>query len=73
MGFPSSSDGKKSTFNAGGLGSISGLGISPGEGSGNSLQYSGLENSIPWGCKELDTNERISLSYKFPKTGKINL
>ena len=50
MGFPSSSDGKKSTFNAGGLGSVSGLGISPGEGSGNSLQYSLLEDSMDKGA-----------------------
>ena len=34
------SDGKESTYNAGDLGSIPGLGTSPGE--GNLLQYSGL-------------------------------
>ena len=37
-GFPGASDGKESTCNAGNLGSI------PGEGSGNPLQYSCLEN-----------------------------
>ena len=68
MGFPSSSDGKKSTFNAGGLGSISGSGISLGEGNGNSPQYSCLENPMdrrslvgysPWGGKELDMTKRM--------------
>ena len=38
--------GKGSTCNAGDLGSIPGLGRSPGEGSGYPLQYSGLENSM---------------------------
>ena len=46
LGFPSSSAGKESAFNAGVLDSIPGLGISPGEGNGNTLQYSGLENSV---------------------------
>ena len=41
-----SSDGKASACNAGDLGSIPGLGRSPGEGNGNPLQYSGLENSM---------------------------
>ena len=40
------SDGKESAYNAGHLGSIPGLGRSPGEGNGNPLQYSGLENFI---------------------------
>ena len=44
MGFPSSSGGKESACNAGGLGSILGLGRSPGEGKGYPLQYSSLEN-----------------------------
>ena len=44
-GFPGSSDSKESACNAGDLGSIPGLGRSPGEGNGNPLQYSGLENS----------------------------
>ena len=37
------SDGKESAYNAGDLGSIPGLGISPGGGHGNLLQYSCLE------------------------------
>ena len=40
------SGGKESTCNSGDLGSIPGWGISPGEGNGNPLQYSGLENSM---------------------------
>ena len=43
--FPGGSAGKESTCNAGDLGSIPGLGRSPGEGKGYPLQYSGLENS----------------------------
>ena len=45
-GFPGGSDGKESTCNVGDLGSIPGLGRSPGEGKGYPLQYSGLENSM---------------------------
>ena len=41
---PGGSDGKVSACNAGDQGSISGLGRSPGEGKGYSLQYTGLEN-----------------------------
>ena len=46
MGFPGDSAGKESARNAGDLGSIPGLGRSPGEGEGYPLQYSGLENSM---------------------------
>ena len=46
MDFPGGSDGKASVYNAGDLGLSPGLGISPGEGNGNPLQYSCLEN--PW-------------------------
>ena len=46
MGFPCGSAGKESACNAGDMGSIPGLGRSPGEGKGYPLQYSGLENSI---------------------------
>ena len=41
MGFPCGSAGKESTRNAEDLGSISGVGRSPGEGKGYPLQYSG--------------------------------
>ena len=44
MGFPGGSDGKESACNVGDLGSIHGLGRSPGGGHGNPLQYSYLEN-----------------------------
>ena len=46
MGFPGGLAGKESVCNAGDLGSIPGLGRSPGEGKGYPLQYSGLENSM---------------------------
>ena len=42
--FPGGSEGKASAYNAGDLGSIFGLGRSPGEGNGNPLQHSCLEN-----------------------------
>ena len=45
-GFPGGSAGKKSTCNVGDLGSIPGLGRSPGEGNDYPHQYSGLENSM---------------------------
>ena len=44
--FPGGSDGKVSACNAGDLGSIPGLGRSPGEENGNPLQYSCLENPM---------------------------
>ena len=46
MSFPCSSVGKESACNAGDLGSIPGLGRFPGEGNGNPLQYSCLENPM---------------------------
>ena len=46
VGFPGSSVGKPSASNVGDLGSIPGLGRSPGEGNGNQLQYSCLENPM---------------------------
>ena len=56
-----------SASNAGDLGSIPGLGRSPGKGNGNPLQYSCLENPMdvtlvgysPRGRKESDTTERL--------------
>ena len=69
MGFPSGSDGKESTCNAGDLGLIPGLGRFPGGGHGNSLQYSCLKNPheqkslvgcSPWGHKESDMTEWLS-------------
>ena len=49
-GFPGSLDGKASACNAGDPGSIPGSGRSPGEGNGNSLQYSCLENPMDGGA-----------------------
>ena len=46
QGFPGGSDDKASACNAGDLGLFPGLGRSPGDGNGNSLQYSYLVN--PW-------------------------
>ena len=53
-GFPGDSDGKESACNAGDLGSIAGLGRSPGEGKGYRLQYSespGLSDFHFWPLK----------------------
>ena len=61
-----SSEGKESACSAGDWGLIPGLGKSPGEGNGNPLQYSCLENSTDrgalvgyssWGRKKSDTTE----------------
>ena len=46
LDFPGGSDVKVSAYNAGDLGSIPGSGRSPGEGNGNPLQYSCLENPM---------------------------
>ena len=74
-GFPGGSDGKASACSAGDQGSIPGLGRSPGEGNGNPLPYSCLENSMdweapqslvgysPWGCKESDRTERLHFHF----------
>ena len=65
-GFPGSSDGKASACKAGDLGSIPGLGRSPGDGNGNSLQYSCLENSMDrgawWGTIHGITKSQTQLS-----------
>ena len=70
MSIPSSSDGKESACNAGDQGSVPGSGRSPGEGNGNPLQYSCLENSMDrgalwapcslWGLEELDMTEQLT-------------
>ena len=48
--FPGGSDGKASAYNVGDPGSIPGSGRSPGEGKGNPLQYSCLENPMDRGA-----------------------
>ena len=50
LGFPGGSDGKEAAYNAGDLGSTPGSGRSPGEGNGNPLQYSCLENVMDRGA-----------------------
>ena len=50
LGFPGGSDGKESAQNAGDLGSIAGLGRSPGGEHDNPLQYSCLENPMDRGA-----------------------
>ena len=50
MGFPGGSAGKESACNAGDLGLIPGLRRPPGEGNGNPLQYSCLENPMDRGA-----------------------
>ena len=59
--FPCGLAGEESTCNAGDLGSIPGLGRSPGEGKGYPFQYSGLENSMGCIVHEV-TKRRIRLS-----------
>ena len=64
-GFSGCSAGKESSCNAGDLGSIPGLGRSPGERNGYPLQYSGLKNSMDFivcGVAESDTTEQFALS-----------
>ena len=60
------------------LGSVSGLGRSPGEGNGNPLQYSCLKNPVdrgtwlgysPWCRKESDTTERLSTTRVLEESG----
>ena len=50
MDVPGGSDGKVSDYNVGDLGSIPGLGRSSGEGNGNPLEYSCLENPMGGGA-----------------------
>ena len=50
LSFPGGSDGKVSAYKVGDLGSIPGSGRSPGEGNGNPLQYSCLENPMEGGA-----------------------
>ena len=69
QGFPSGSDGKESTTMQEIQVGSPALGRSPGEGNGNPLQYSCLENPhgqrslagySPWVQKESDTTEQLS-------------
>ena len=65
LDFLGGSAGKESACHAGDLGSIPGLGRSPGEGQSYPLEYLGLENSMdpsPWGRKESDMTEQLSIN-----------
>ena len=71
-GFPGGSVVKEYGCNAGNMGLISGSGRSPGEGKGNPLEYSCLENShrqrslvgcSPWGHKESDMTKWLSTQH----------
>ena len=72
QGFPGGSDDKESACSVGDLGSIPGLGRSPGGGHGNPLQYSYLESShgqrsvagySPWGHKDSDMTGGLSIAH----------
>ena len=75
--FSGGSDGIASAYNVGDPGSVPVWGRSPGEGNGNPLQYSCLENPMdggtwlqsigysPWGCKESDTTEWLHFHFFF--------
>ena len=66
MGFSGGSDGKASACNVGDLGPIPGLGRSTGEGNGNPLQYSCLENPLDggawWATVQVVAKSQIRLS-----------
>ena len=72
LGLPGGSDSKESACHERDLGSIPGLGRSPGGGHGNPLQYSCLENPhgqrslagySPWGHKQSATTEQLSTEH----------
>ena len=70
LGFPCGSAGKEYACNAEDLGSIPGLGRSPGEEKGYPLQYSGLENfmdCIVHGVARLDMTERLPHHWLGPR------
>ena len=62
MGFPDSSVGKESTYNAGDPGSIPGSGRATREGIRYPVFWHGEFHGLysPWGYKETDTTERLS-------------
>ena len=58
LDFPGGSAAKESACNAGDLGSLPGLGRSPGEGKGCPFQYSGLENSMDYIVHEVTKSDQ---------------
>ena len=76
LGFPCGSAGKESTYNAGDLDSIPGLGRSPEERKGYPLQYYGLENSmkcIVHGVAKSQTRQWLSLHSRGHPSVSIHL
>ena len=80
MGFLDDSVGKESAYNVGDLGSIPGLGRSPGGVHDNPLQYSCLENPYgqrslasysPWDSKESDMTEATKHSTAQTRQSKV--
>ena len=75
LGFPGGSYGKESAYNTGDMGSIPGLGRSPGGGHSNMTTHSSipawrifmdsghLEGYSSWSCKDLDTTEQLTHIY----------
>ena len=73
LGFSCGSAGKESVLNAGDLGSIPGLGRSPGEGKGNSLQYSGLEKTMDCIVHRIAKSQTLLSDFHFTyMTGHVN-
>ena len=81
LGFPGGSTDKESTCNAGDLSSIPRMGRSPGGQHSNPCQYPYLEinhgqrslvGCSPWGCKELDTTERLHFHFSLSCIGEGN-
>ena len=68
MGFPGTSAGKESTFNAGDPGSIPGSGRSPGEGIGYPLHYSWASLMVAQMVKNLPAMQETGFD---PWVGKI--
>ena len=76
MGFPCGSAGKESAYNARDLGSIPGLEdpLEKGKATHSSIwpgEFPGLYS--PWGHKESDTTERLSLHFKLKNPGRNTL
>ena len=72
LSFPDSSVGKESACNAGDLGSVPGLGRSPGEGKGYPLQYSGLENSMDSIVHGVAKSRTQLRHFHFPRNSQIS-
>ena len=80
--FPGGAEGKESACNAGDPGLILGSGRSRGEGKGNPLQYSCLEDPhgqrslagySPWGVEKSDMTERLHIYIRFTNARDTSL